>query len=147
MLRVRRIGLRDDLPGVVASINSARWDAANDMVPYRVEDLAAYLACADTVFLTCEDGEHFLGMGSGRIQLKPYDRERWFYLDELDVAVDQRQRGAGAALVKGFLELARAEGCIELWLGTELDNAAARALYRSLEPSDEEAFVGYNFRL
>ena len=50
-------------------------------------------------------------------------------------------------MVKGFLELARAEGCIELWLGTELDNAAARALYRSLKPNDEEAFVGYNFRL
>jgi ribosomal protein S18 acetylase RimI-like enzyme len=86
-------------------------------------------------------------MGSGRIQLKPYEQERWFYLDELDVAVDQRQRGAGAALVKGCLELARAEGCTELWLGTELDNAAARALYRSFKPSDEEAFVGYNFRL
>ena len=38
-------------------------------------------------------------------------------------------------------------GCEEAWLGTELDNDAANALYRSYAPIEDETMQFYVFRL
>ncbi len=38
-------------------------------------------------------------------------------------------------------------GCEEAWLGTELDNDAANALYRSYRPLEDEAIQYYLFDL
>ena len=139
----------DDLARLVGEINSASWDDANDMDPYDVDSLAAYLAHQGTVFVACHDdaegGRRLLGMASARIEVKPYGGERWFYVDEVDVCADQRQRGAGSALMNKLLEFAREAGCKEVWLGTERDNHAANALYLSLQPEDVADVVGYTF--
>ena len=86
-----------------------------------------------------------MGMASGRFEIKPYGQERWLYVDEVDVCADQRQKGAGKAIMQRLIELAEQAGCEELWLGTEVDNAAANALYRSLQPDDVSQVVGYTF--
>jgi ribosomal protein S18 acetylase RimI-like enzyme len=147
VLTVKRIGEQDDLAGLVADINGAHWDDANDMGAYQVTDLAAYLRRTDTAFFACYQGARFLGMGSGRLEMKPYDRARWFYLDELDVVVNGRRQGAGSALLEAFLAHAEALGCEELWLGTELQNDAARALYDAAGPQERASFLGYTFKL
>jgi len=148
MPKVELINTESDIEKIVAEINSATWDDANDLCQYDVEGLRAYLQKEDAVFLVCRDEEDaFLGMASGRLQLKPYGQERWFYVDEVDVCVDHRRKGAGAAMMKKFLDIAHAENCEELWLGTELDNVAANALYKSLKPDDIEQFVGFNFEM
>lgn len=101
------------------------------------------------MFATCHDvteaGRTLLGVASARIGIKPYDHERWLYIDEVDVCADQRQRGAGKAIMRKFIELAKLAGCGEVWLGTEEDNDAANALYRSLNPDDVEKFIGYTY--
>ena len=151
MIAVHTITLNDDLQSLVADINQATWDDANDMAPYNVEALRAYLTAQDTIFVACYDltdnNKTFLGMASARLQIKPYDASRWLYIDEVDVCADQRRKGAGKALMQTLLKIAQDTHCEEVWLGTEPDNHAANALYRSLDPDDIEQFIGYTYEL
>ena len=148
-LQVHVVTADDDLDTLVAQINSALWDDANEMTTYDTASLSEYLGCSDTVFVVCHDASTtppvLLGFASSRFQLKPYDRERWLYVDEVDVAADQRRRGAGKAIMSKLIALAQEHGCEEVWLGTEPDNDAANALYQSLDPDEVEPFVGYTF--
>ena len=151
MIKAERVTATHDLQKLVADINAAVWDDANEMCAYDAEDLAAYIARPDTIFVACyeyhDQDSLFLGMGSGRLEMKPYDQDFWVYVDEIDVRVDQRQKGAGRALMQAFFAIAEEHDCEEIWLGTEVDNKAANALYKSLSPDDVEQFVGYTWEL
>ena len=148
---VHLVSLEDDLESLVGDINAARWDAANDIVAYDVNALLAYLHKTDVVFVACYlvEGESrtFAGMASGRLEHKPYDFEKWLYIDEVDTCSDLRQRGVGTAMMKWLLQFADENDCDEVWLGTEVENDAANALYKSLRPSSIDAVVGYTFEL
>jgi ribosomal protein S18 acetylase RimI-like enzyme len=148
-MQIQRITLNDDLPALVRDINSARWDEANEITVYKAEDLADYLQRQDTVFIACYDSasrqNNLLGIASARIQIKPYDKELWLYIDEVDVCADQRKKGAGKAMMRELIAIARESGCQEVWLGTEVDNIPANALYKSLQPDEVEQFVGYSY--
>ncbi|MEM8768894.1 MAG: GNAT family N-acetyltransferase [Pseudomonadota bacterium] len=150
-IRTERVAPEDNLAEIVRDINAASWDDGNAMSAYSVPDLEHYLMQQDNVFVTCyvdsAKGPTLLGIASARFQTKPYDRERWLYVDEIDVCADQRRRGAGGALMKKLLALADENDCEELWLGTETDNAPANALYRSLDPDAEEAVIGYTYEM
>lgn len=151
MIEVKRITTEDDLDAVVGEINAATWDAGNEMVEYKTEGLATYLRRQDTVFVTCHmvssERSVFMGMASCRIEMKPYTAELWLYVDEVDVCADQRQKGAGTAIMQKLLQIADQEDCEEVWLGTEVDNDAANALYKSLNPDDIAKVVGYTWEL
>ena len=148
-IAARQVTTADNLDDLVEQINRAQWDDANDMADYEVCALSSYLERPDTVFIACYDHviqpPNLLGIASGRLEMKPYDGSFWLYVDEVDVCVDQRQRGAGTQLMRAMQRFARAHECDELWLGTEPDNVAANALYRALQPSEEEAFIGYTY--
>lgn len=149
MIIVKSVSHKNNLQQVVDEINQSAWDDDNDLTAYDVDSLRAYLGHQDSIFLVCyeETGNQttFLGMASARIQIKPYAQQRWLYVDELDVCANQRKKGAGKALMLQLLKIARASDCQELWLGTELDNLAANALYRSLHPEEIEQFIGYTY--
>ncbi|XOV87061.1 MAG: GNAT family N-acetyltransferase [Pseudomonadota bacterium] len=149
MISVSIITINDDLDQLVLDINEAEWDEANDMSEYDVEALEAYLLAPDTVFVACyettDHSEQLAGIASARFQIKPYDKARWLYVDEVDVCADMRQRGAGKAMMLMLIQLAEDEGCEDVWLGTEIDNFPANALYRSLDPDDIAEVVGYTF--
>ena len=151
MIVVDRIRADDDLEQLVAEINGAAWDEANDMGEYDADSLRMYLELPDTVLVACHEVQGaertLLGFASGRIEMKPYDTERWLYVDEVDVAVDQRRKGAGSAIMEKLFEIGREAACIEVWLGTEVDNAAANGLYSRLAPTERETFVGYTWSL
>jgi len=138
--------LDDDLEQVVSDINQAAWDDANEITPYDSLSLAAYLKCQDTLFLTCYNNTPtsttLLGIASARFEMKPYDQEKWLYIDELDVCADQRNRGAGTAIMRKLIDLAEINGCEEVWLGTEPDNTAANALYNNIVQ-----FIGYTYEI
>lgn len=139
----------DDLGRLVEEINSASWDEANEMTEFDADALSEYLDRQDTIFVAChelrDEERILLGIASSRVEMKPYGRERWLYVDEVDVCADQRRKGAGKAIMSRLLEIAAEAGCEELWLGTEPDNRSANALYRSLDPDDVAQFVGYTF--
>ena len=143
------ISLADDLDALARDINACAWDEGNQMSVYDAASLELYLNHQDTLLVTCHrveaTGRTLAGFASGRFQIKPYDGERWLYVDEVDVCADQRQKGAGATLMQKFIAIAEYHGCEEVWLGTEVDNDAANALYRSLDPDDEAEVVGYTW--
>ncbi len=151
MITVSLITATDDLQALVDEINAATWDTANDVSKYDLDSLNTYLAHQDTVFVAAHETigseRSFLGMASARVEIKPYDKERWLYVDEVDVCVDHRKKGAGKAMMRKLLELADSADCEELWLGTEVDNDAANALYKSLDPHDVAQVVGYTFEM
>lgn len=49
-------------------------------------------------------------------------------------------------MMKELFEIARENGCVEVWLGMEKDNKIAQSFYESLQPTEVEEFVGYTFK-
>lgn len=149
MIVTRIITIEDDLHRLVEEINQASWDEANEMSEFDADALRAYLAHQDTLFVACHavaDGRNtLLGIASSRFQTKPYNQERWLYVDEVDVCVDQREKGVGKAIMRKLVDIARDADCDEVWLGTEADNEAANALYRSLDPDEIAHVIGYTY--
>jgi ribosomal protein S18 acetylase RimI-like enzyme len=64
--------------------------------------------------------------------LRPSPPAGAFYVDSLATDPPLRRRGVGRALLQSAATAAGARGCTHLALETELDNAPARALYRSV---------------
>lgn len=151
MIDVNIITPSDDLSKIVDEINHASWDNANEMSVYDVASLSAYLERQDTLFVTCHDISSdpptLLGIASSRIEIKPYGRELWLYVDEVDVCSDQRRKGAGKAIMQKLMEIAKEKGCKEVWLGAEAENTAANALYLSLQPGEVSPILGYTFEI
>lgn len=149
MIAVSVVTPADDLADLVRQINQATWDDANEMSPYDVASLAAYLRHPDTFFLAChaEEGSDrtLLGIASARLEPKPYGGERWLYVDEIDVVADHRRRGAGRVMMKRLIGMATELGCTEVWLGAEAENDAANALYLALGPTEVADVKGYTY--
>jgi aminoglycoside 6'-N-acetyltransferase I len=57
------------------------------------------------------------------------DKPAELAIDELAVAPGYRRIGIGRSLLAAMLDFGSALGCEQAWLGTDLHNAAARALY------------------
>jgi len=57
------------------------------------------------------------------------DKGTEMFLYELGVAEHARRQGVGSALVEALAALAKERECHGMWVGTEADNAAARATY------------------
>ena len=70
--------------------------------------------------------------------LRPTPPARALYVDALATAPEFRRTGVGSALLAHAVALARDHGCTHLALETELENAAARALYRSARFEETE---------
>lgn len=139
----------DDLQSLVAEINHALWDEGNEMSVYDSESLKVYLERQDTIFVVCheesEQGAVLQGIASSRIEIKPYGMEQWLYVDEVDVCADQRNKEVAKLIMETLIRIANREGCGEVWLGTEVENVAANALYRSLGPDDVAEVIGYTY--
>jgi len=150
-LQVKIISPNDNLTELTEQINMAAWGDENDVDDYSSESLEAYLKKEDTVFIVCyleENGQQILaGMCSGRIEQKPYDFEKWLYIDEVDTCSDHRQKGVATAMMKALLQFAKDNDCGEVWLGTENNNLVARRFYESLNPNDIEDVIGFTFSL
>ena len=151
MIITKLVNQDDDLTHLVQEINSASWDHGNEMCEYDVDALSEYLGQQGTLFVTCHEvieGVRTLqGIASSRLELKPYGRERWLYVDEIDVYADQRRKGAGRHIMKKLFEIARASNCEEVWLGAEATNQGANGLYRSLNPDDVAQVIGYTYEI
>jgi ribosomal protein S18 acetylase RimI-like enzyme len=149
MIVVQVLSSNENLERIVGEINTALWDEQNEMSEYEVESLQAYLKREDTLFLTCHSVESdrsiLLGIASARVEMKPYGKELWLYVDEVDVCSDQRQRGAGKSMMLRLIEIAKERGCEEMWLGAERENRPANALYQSLSPDEVADVIGYTY--
>ena len=60
------------------------------------------------------------------------DRDQdMLYLCEIAVLPEHRRRGIGSALIQALKQECQGGSVMEVWVGTEADNAAARALYEA----------------
>lgn len=85
-----------------------------------------------------------VGFASGCVLLHP-DKRPVFFVSEVGVEPRFRRQGVGGELMTRLVELARKRGCKGIWLATEPDNIAARALYRSLAARETENIVVYDW--
>ena len=139
MVEVRRIGSADE--AAFDRIAPEVFDEAVD--PAR---LRAYLTTPGHLLVLAFDGDLAVGQCAGVVHRHP-DKPTELYVDEVGTASSHRRQGIARAMLDALFEWGRELGCTEAWLGTELDNEAANALYRSHRPIEDEAIRYYLFRL
>ena len=92
------------------------------------------------------DAPLVVGMATGVYYCHP-DKPETLWVNEVGTGDDWRRRGIARKLMTALFAHAKARGVVEAWLGTENDNHAARGLYETLEPEEEEPFILYEFEL
>lgn len=91
------------------------------------------------------DSDRVVGMVSAVHYLHP-DKAPQLFINEVGVAPSHHRQGIARELIAAMLEHGRSLGCTEAWVGTEYENIAANALYRS-SGGTAEPFVLYSFPL
>ena len=108
--------------------------------------LRAYLRSPGHIMVLALDGDLVVGQCTGVVHRHP-DKASELYVDEVGTASTHRQQGIARAMLNDLFAWGRDLGCTEAWLGTELDNEAANALYRAVPPIEDEAMRFYLFKL
>jgi len=105
-----------------------------------------FLARPDHHLLFAYADDRAVGMISG-VEMTHPDKGTEMFVYELGVAPVARLQGVGTALVRALADVARERGCYGMWVGTEVDNAAAQATYRRAGATEEAPFVLLNWDL
>lgn len=101
---------------------------------------------ANALIVAMSDGQ-VIGMATGISYVHP-DKPRTLFVNEVGVSARYQRQGIGKQLVSAILEWGKSRGCVEAWVATEVDNVAARSLYRSTGGMEDEAHaVVYNYAL
>jgi ribosomal protein S18 acetylase RimI-like enzyme len=114
--------------------------------PVAPERLRAYLAEPGHLMVLAFEGDVVVGQCAAVIHRHP-DKPTELYIDEVGTASTHRRQGIARAMMAEMFRWGRELGCEDAWLGTELDNDAANALYRGHEPAEDAAIQYYLFRL
>jgi aminoglycoside 6'-N-acetyltransferase I len=138
------IALRRMQPGDEAAFERIAPEVFDE--PVHPERLAAYLLEPGHLLLLAVEDDCVVGQCAAVIHRHP-DKPTELYIDEVGTASTHRRQGIALRLVEAMFEWGRELGCTEAWLGTELDNDAAIALYRRFRPIEDEAIQYYLFAL
>ena len=106
--------------------------------------LAAFVQHAGHELIFALSGDRVIGFASGTVLLHP-DKVPMFFVNEVDVSEKFQRRGIATQLCQQLFALARQIGCEGIWLATEADNIAARALYAKLNAQETEDIVVYDW--
>ncbi len=108
--------------------------------------LVAYLnSPGHHLIVAMHDGE-IIGQVAGVVHRHPDLRPTEMYIDEVAVADQFLRQGIARRMLDAMFDLAKSLGCVDAWVGTELDNVAADALYTSAG-SQSGMFRMYVFKL
>jgi ribosomal protein S18 acetylase RimI-like enzyme len=127
-----------------ASFTSIALDVFDE--PIDARRLDDYLRTAGHMMVLAFDGDLVVGQCAGVIHRHP-DKATELYVDEVGTASTHRRQGIARAMLAELFAWGRELGCEEAWLGTEFDNAEANALYRGLQPIEDNGIQFYLFRL
>jgi ribosomal protein S18 acetylase RimI-like enzyme len=133
-VEIRRIGPNDAV--VLERIAEDVFD--EEIEPRR---LAAYLAEPGHLMVLAVAAGEVVGQARGMVQRHP-DKATELYVDNLGVTPDRRRERIATRLLDELVAWGREQGCEAAWVGTEVDNEAARALYQG-RGSEAETFVMY----
>jgi aminoglycoside 6'-N-acetyltransferase I len=114
--------------------------------PVDAARLRSYLRTPEHLMVLALVGELVVGQCAGVVHRHP-DKPPELYVDEVGTASTHRRQGIARAMLAELFAWGRELGCEEAWLGTELDNEAANALYRGHRPIEDAAMQFYVFRL
>ena len=89
--------------------------------------------------------ERVIGMATGVIYIHP-DKIDEMWINEVAVAKAYRRQGIASKMLKRLFVHAKANGCSEAWVATEIDNKAGRGLYRKVKGAEEHVIM-YSFDL
>lgn len=137
--RVQRVTVDD--AAVFAKIGEEVFDE-----PIAPERLANYLRAPGHLMVLALEGDLVVGQCAGVVHYHP-DKLTELYIDEVGTASTHRRQGIARAMMDELFRWGRELGCTEAWLGTELDNDPANALYRQYAPAEDEAIQYYLFGL
>jgi ribosomal protein S18 acetylase RimI-like enzyme len=90
-----------------------------------------------------KEGERVIGLLSASQRWTLWHAGPCALIEELVVDEDARRRGVGRALVEAAVEWARAQGCSEVEVSTDPDNASAQAFYQRLGFESEALLLEY----
>ena len=138
-IEIKRIGASDAT--VFAKVADEVFDE-----PVSPERLADYLgAPGHLMFVAIADGV-VVGQCAAVIHRHP-DKVTELYIDEVGVAPAFHRQGIARRMLDAMFALGKELGCGEAWVGTEHDNVAARALYKTRGGTKAEPFVMYVYKL
>jgi aminoglycoside 6'-N-acetyltransferase I len=137
------IELRRMRPGDEADLAEVAPDVFDE--PIDQQRLEAYLLEPGHLMLLAFDGNLVVGQCAAVIHRHP-DKPTELYVDEVGTASTHLRQGIATRLVEAMFAWGRELGCREAWLGTELDNDAANALYNKVGGKGEK-MVYYEFEL
>ena len=110
------------------------------------ERLAAYLRAPGHLMLLAFEGDLVVGQCAAVLHLHP-DKPVELYIDEVGTASTHRRQGIARLMLDAMFAWGRELGCTEAWLGTELDNVAARGLYDGRSPTEATEMMFYLFKV
>jgi aminoglycoside 6'-N-acetyltransferase I len=113
--------------------------------PIDAERLRRYLDQPGHLMIVAIDDGVVVAQCAAVVHRHP-DKPTELYIDEVGTAPSHQRRGIARLLMEAIFEWGRELGCEESWLGTELDNVAANALYRGLQGKRAE-MAYYEFEL
>jgi ribosomal protein S18 acetylase RimI-like enzyme len=112
--------------------------------PIREDQARAFLSETAHFLVMAYAGNKAVGMATGQVMLHP-DKAPAFFVAEVGVREAWQRRGIAKQMCARLMEEARGHGCEGIWLATEGDNVAARALYRSLDARETADVVVYDW--
>ena len=118
---VRRLGPGDD-----EAVHAARSLFDDAPEPHATRRFLA--APTHHLLVAYDAADTPVGFVSG-MELTHPDKGTEMFLYELGVDESARRRGVGRTLVQALAELAREQGCYDMWVLADADNAAAQATY------------------
>jgi len=108
--------------------------------------LAAYLSEPNHFMVLAFDDGAVVGQCAAVLHRHP-DKPTELYIDEVGTASTHRRQGIARLMLDAMFAWGRELGCSEAWLGTELDNIAARGLYDGRAPIEAEEMMFYLFKV
>lgn len=109
--------------------------------------LARFLSDPRHLMLVAIEDGLVVGMASAVEYFHP-DKPPQMWINEVGVSPAWQRRGIGRALTAALVEAARQRGCAYAWLGTDRDNTAAQACFRSVpDVEPPQPFLLYEWEL
>jgi ribosomal protein S18 acetylase RimI-like enzyme len=112
--------------------------------PILPDQAAAVLHAQDHDLVAALAEDTIVGFASGAVLLHP-DKPPAYFVAEVGVDDAFQRRGIATRIMATLIEIARARGCIGVWLATEDANGPARALYRKLGARETTGVVVYDW--
>lgn len=131
-ITIRRLKATDsDLAELAAQLNAS--DSEVSIKDFTAESLRNFLSDDQRFYLIATIDGQLAGAVHGYRHLHPTG-VKYVYIDEVDTVAQYRRQGVAGTMLQATLDLAAEYGAEEAWVGTEHDNAAAKALYEKFHP-------------